>query len=117
VSMYMQALVFRTLASAVPDRLIADAGTPPHLSAYMRRGDSGRCFVDIMFLNGGHGACPNADGVSSLGRPANTAGIHTEVTENENPLLFVHKELALGAGYGDPHDRDSAAVARDVRDG
>ena len=197
VSMYMQALVFRTLANAVPDRVIADAGTPPHLSAYMGLGNSGRRFVDIMFLNGGLGARPQADGVSSLGWPANIAGIQAEVTENEKPLLFLKKELAPdsggagrqrgglsqlmtvrsvaqtpitlgvrldrtehpalgleggkpgavaqvsingvaihpktsvslapgdlfsvrcpgGAGYGDPHERDAAAVARDVRNG
>jgi N-methylhydantoinase B len=98
VSMYMQALVFRTLAKAVPDRVIADAGTPPHLSAYMGLGNSGRRFVDIMFLNGGLGARPNSDGVSSLGWPANIAGIQAEVTENEKPLLFLKKELAVDSG-------------------
>jgi N-methylhydantoinase B len=83
VSMYLQGLIFRTLAQAVPDRVIAETGTPPHLSAYMGLGNGGRRYVDIMFLNGGLGARPTMDGISSIGWPANIAGIPVEVTENE----------------------------------
>src|SRR5262249_59773987 len=98
VAMYLQGLIFRTLGQAVPDRVIAETGTPPHLSAYMGLGNGGRRYVDIMFLNGGLGARPNMDGVSSLGWPANIAGIPVEVTENEKPLLFLSKELATDSG-------------------
>jgi N-methylhydantoinase B len=98
VSMYMQALVFRTLAAAVPDRVIADAGTPPHLSAYMGVGHGGRRYVDIMFLNGGLGARPTRDGVSALGWPANISTMPVEVTENEKPLLIEEKELVPDSG-------------------
>jgi N-methylhydantoinase B len=98
VSMYLQGLIFRTLGQAVPDRVIAETGTPPHLSAYMGLGNGGRRYVDIMFLNGGLGARPNMDGVSSIGWPANIAGIPVEVTENEKPLLFLEKELVTDSG-------------------
>ena len=114
VSMYMQALIFRTFAKVVPDRVIADAGTPPHLSAYMGLGNTGRRFVDIMFLNGGLGARPHADGVSSLGWPANIAGIQAEVTENEKPLLFLSKELAADSG-GAGRQRGGLSQALTVR--
>lgn len=98
VSMYLQGLIFRTLGQAVPERVIAETGTPPHLSAYMGFGNGGRRYVDIMFLNGGLGARPNLDGVSSLGWPANIAGIPIEITENEKPLLFSAKELVMDSG-------------------
>jgi N-methylhydantoinase B len=98
VSMYLQGLIFRTLAQAVPDRVIAETGTPPHLSAYMGLGNGGRRYVDIMFLNGGLGARPTMDGISSIGWPANIAGIPVEVTENEKPLLFLEKELVTDSG-------------------
>jgi N-methylhydantoinase B len=98
VAMYLQGMIFRTLAQAVPDRVIAETGTPPHLSAYMGFGNGGRRYVDIMFLNGGLGARPTMDGVSSIGWPANIAGIPVEVTENEKPLLFLSKELATDSG-------------------
>jgi len=98
VAMYLQGLIFRTLAQAIPGRVIAETGTPPHLSAYMGFDNGGRRYVDIMFLNGGLGARPSLDGVSSLGWPANIAGTPVEVTENEKPLLFLMKELAADSG-------------------
>ena len=98
VSMYLQGLIFRVLGAAVPDRVIAETGTPPHLSAYMGVGHGGRRYVDIMFLNGGLGARPNRDGVSSLGWPANISSVPVEVTENEKPLVFLEKELAIDSG-------------------
>jgi len=98
VAMYLQGLIFRTLAQAIPERVIAETGTPPHLSAYMGFGRGGRRYVDIMFLNGGLGARPTLDGVSSIGWPANIAGTPVEVTENEKPLLFLTKELATDSG-------------------
>jgi N-methylhydantoinase B len=98
VAMYLQGLIFRTLAQAIPAGVIAETGTPPHLSAYMGFGHGGRRYVDIMFLNGGLGARPSLDGVSSLGWPANIAGTPVEVTENEKPLLFLSRELATDSG-------------------
>jgi N-methylhydantoinase B len=114
VSMYLQGLIFRTLAQAVPGRVIAETGTPPHLSAYMGFGNGGRRYVDIMFLNGGLGARPTMDGVSSIGWPANIAGIPVEVTENEKPLLFLAKELVTDSG-GAGRQRGGLAAHLEVR--
>jgi N-methylhydantoinase B len=98
VAMYLPSLVIRTLSQAMPDRTNAETGAPPHLTAYMGAGNGGRRFVDIMFANGGLGARPTADGVSSLGFPANISGVPVEVTENEKPLIFLDKELATDSG-------------------
>ncbi len=98
VSMYLPSLIIRTLGQALPDKTNAETGAPPHLSAYMGTGNSGRRFVDIMFANGGLGARPSMDGVSSLGFPSNISGVPVEVTENEKPLMFLHKELAIDSG-------------------
>jgi N-methylhydantoinase B len=114
VAMYLQGMIFRTLAQAVPDRVIAETGTPPHLSAYMGLGNGGRRYVDIMFLNGGLGARPTMDGVSSLGWPANIAGTPVEVTENEKPLLFLAKELVTDSG-GAGRQRGGLAARLEVR--
>jgi N-methylhydantoinase B len=114
VGMYLQGMIFRTLAQAVPDRVIAETGTPPHLSAYMGLGNGGRRYVDIMFLNGGLGARPTMDGVSSIGWPANIAGIPVEVTENEKPLLFLAKELVTDSG-GAGRQRGGLAARLEVR--
>jgi N-methylhydantoinase B len=114
VAMYLQGLIFRTLAQAVPDRVIAETGTPPHLSAYMGLGNGGRRYVDIMFLNGGLGARPTMDGLSSIGWPANIAGTPVEVTENEKPLLFLAKELVTDSG-GPGRQRGGLAARLEVR--
>ena len=114
VAMYLQGMIFRTLAQAVPDRVIAETGTPPHLSAYMGLGNGGRRYVDIMFLNGGLGARPTMDGVSSIGWSANIAGIPVEVTENEKPLLFLAKELVTDSG-GPGRQRGGLAAHLEVR--
>jgi N-methylhydantoinase B len=98
VAMYLPSLVIRTLSLAMPERTNAETGAPPHLTAYMGQGNGGRRFVDIMFANGGLGARPTMDGVSSLGFPANISGAPVEVTENEKPLVFLHKELATDSG-------------------
>lgn len=98
VAMYLPSLVIRTLGQALPDKAIAETGAPPHLSAFMGKGNSGRRFVDILFANGGLGARPTMDGVSSLGFPANISGVPVEVTENEKPLTFLYKELATDSG-------------------
>ena len=74
VAMYLQGMIFRTLAQAVPDRVIAETGTPPHLSAYMGSAMAAalcRHHVPERRL----GARPTMDGVSSIGWPANIAGI------------------------------------------
>ena len=98
VSMYLQALMFRTLAPAVPDRVVADCGSPPAIPAFMGTGNNGRRYVDIMFVNGGFGARPNADGISPLGWPANLSSTPVEVSENEKPILFLRKELVDDSG-------------------
>lgn len=114
VAMYLQGLIFRILGQAVPDRVIAETGTPPHLSAYMGLSNGGRRYVDIMFLNGGLGARPTMDGVSSIGWPANIAGTPVEITENEKPLLFLAKELTMDSG-GAGRQRGGLGARLEVR--
>jgi N-methylhydantoinase B len=77
-------------------------------------GNGGRRYVDIMFLNGGLGARPTMDGVSSIGWPANIAGTPVEVTENEKPLLFLAKELVTDSG-GPGRQRGGLAARLEVR--
>jgi N-methylhydantoinase B len=98
VSMYMQALVFRALSEAVPDRVMADAGTPPAIPAFLGQGNNGRPYVEVIRVNGGLGARPASDGISALGWPAPVSGTPVEIHENEMPVLLLRKELADGTG-------------------
>jgi N-methylhydantoinase B len=54
----------------------------------------GQRFVDIVFLNGGLGARPAADGIDVLGFPGNLSGTLVEIFENEKPMLVERRELA-----------------------
>jgi N-methylhydantoinase B len=67
-----------------------------------------------MFLNGGLGARPTMDGLSSIGWPANIAGTPVEVTENEKPLLFLAKELIMNSG-GAGRQRGGLGARLEVR--
>lgn len=98
VAAYIPGLIIRTLSQAIQSRAIAETGAPPHLSAYMGRGNSGRRFVDILFANGGLGARPTMDGISAIGFPANVSGVPVEITENEKPFKFLYKELEKDSG-------------------
>ena len=101
VSMYIQCAMFRALADAVPDRILADCAAPAWTPVVQGVNQHGQRFVDIVFLNGGLGARPSRDGVDVLGFPGNLSGTLVEVFENEKPMFVERRELAedtAGAG-------------------
>lgn len=98
VSQFLQAVVFRALALAVPDRVLADCGTPAWLPVLAGRNQAGNAFVEMMFLNGGFGAGSGRDGISCLGWPASFSGTPVEFTESEKPILIRRKELVPDSG-------------------
>lgn len=94
VSMYIQCVMFRALAGAVPDRVLADCAAPAWTPVVQGINQHGQRFVDIVFLNGGLGARPTKDGVDVLGFPGNLSGTLVEIFENEKPMLVERRELA-----------------------
>lgn len=98
VSMYVQCAIFRALAAAVPDRVLADCAAPAWTPVVQGVNQYGRRFVDIVFLNGGLGARPMKDGVHTLGFPAPLGGTLVEMFENEKPMFVERRELAAETG-------------------
>ncbi len=101
VSMYAQCAMFRALAAAVPDRVLADCAAPAWTPVVQGINQHGQRFVDIIFMNGGLGARADRDGVDVLGFPGNLSGTLVEIFENEKPMLVERRELAeetAGAG-------------------
>src|SRR5262249_20965929 len=94
VSMYAQCAMFRALAQAVPDPGLSDCAAPAWTPTVQGVNQHGQRFVDIVFLNGGLGARPNADGIDVLGFPGNLSGTLVEIFENEKPMLVERRELA-----------------------
>ena len=97
VGHYSTSAVFNTLALALPDKVPAESGIPLH--GFAIRGQwHGRNAAGIFFFNGGLGARPDADGISTLSFPTNVSNTPVEVLERTFPLRFHEKSLLLGSG-------------------
>jgi N-methylhydantoinase B len=91
--------VFGALAPALPRRVIADSGSAPTCRAvFSGRLSSGDKFSFILFANGGMGARPEQDGLSTTPYPTNSTCASIEVMENLTPIVVWKKELLPDSG-------------------
>jgi N-methylhydantoinase B len=97
-SMFLPAAVFRALAPAVPDRVIADPAAPAWIPTVSGLNQYGKPFADIIFMNGGLGARPTKDGINVVGFPGNISSTPIEIFENEKPVLVHEKQLVPNSG-------------------
>jgi N-methylhydantoinase B len=90
--------VWRALADAMPDRVVADPGLPS--SCTIKGADpKGRTFVAITVIGGGGmGARSDSDGLNSTGIPTVTSHISVEVLESTTPLLVERLNLVPDSG-------------------
>ena len=98
VGHYLPALVLRAVAPAMPERVIAAAGSP--IWSFLLRGaraDGGR-FALKAFFNGGMGAGAHGPGEAALSWPSNVSGTPVEVIEQVAPLRVLHRRLRYGSG-------------------
>jgi N-methylhydantoinase B len=115
---YLPPVIFSALAKLIPDKVIADCGSPVWNVYFAGRHRSGRRFVKMFFMNGGHGARPHQDGPACLSFPSNIATVPIEQFENSVPILITEKSLipdSGGAGRfrGGPAQRISFKVTSD----
>lgn len=95
---YLPFVVLGALAKLVPERVAAEAGAPAW-NVYFRGQDrTGRRFVKMYFMSGGHGARAASDGPSVLSFPTNVANTPAEQFENDVPLLIAERRLIPGSG-------------------
>lgn len=100
VGHYCTSAVFNAMAKALPDRTPAESGVPLHGFA-MSGQKAGRPFATIVFYNGGLGARPDSDGVSTLSFPTNVSMTPTEVLERAAPIRVTERAfLPESAGAG-----------------
>ena len=97
VGHYSTSAILNTLAQALPDRVPAESGLPLHGFA-LRGRIKGRPCAGIFFFNGGQGARPSADGISTLSFPTNVSNTPIEVLERSFPVRFQEKSLLPGSG-------------------
>jgi N-methylhydantoinase B len=96
---FLTEIVYRALAEALPDRVIAGSGgTPATMNVlYGRRGD-GRPFHSVIIRGGGMGAGARGDGEYDYIFPANGANTPVEILETDTPLLVERRELIPDSG-------------------
>jgi N-methylhydantoinase B len=95
---YLPPIIFSALSRCLPDRIIADCGSPIWNIYFAGRHRSGRRFVKMFFMNGGHGARPGGDGPACLSFPSNIATVSVEQFENSVPLIIGEKALIPDSG-------------------
>ncbi len=95
---YLPAIIFSALSNCLPDRVIADCGSPIWNVYFAGRHRNGRRFVKMFFMNGGHGARPDGDGPACLSFPSNIATVSVEQFENSVPLIIAEKALIPDSG-------------------
>jgi N-methylhydantoinase B len=91
-------LVLAALAKLIPDRVIAESGSPLWNVYFTGENAEGRRYVRMFFMNGGHGAAPAHDGPACLSFPSNVATQAVEQFENAVPMLITEKELIPNSG-------------------
>ena len=96
---FITEVIYRALAKALPDRVVAGGGgTPATMQMfYGRRGD-GRQFHTVLIRGGGLGASAARDGEGSFIFPANGANTPVEILESDSPLIVERRELLRDSG-------------------
>lgn len=108
---YVPPAIYAALATLLPERIVAESGSPLW-NVYFKGIDAetGRPFVKMFFMNGGHGARPHSDGPGCLSFPSNVSNQSIEQFENQVPLIvtekvFVPNTCGAGRFRGGPAQR------------
>ena len=98
----LASVLYNALAPVLPNRVIADSGSAPTLRLVVSGAWADRRrFTSILFLNGGMGARPTADGLACTCFPSNVVCGSMEIIEATAPLRIWRKEFACdSAGPG-----------------
>jgi len=99
VGHFMTEMVFKALAAATPDNIIAGSGGTPAQTniMYGKRGD-GKPWHTMIIRGGGLGAGSRMDGHHCAIFPANGANTPVEILESDTPLIVRSRELVCDSG-------------------
>ncbi|TAN55256.1 MAG: hydantoinase B/oxoprolinase family protein, partial [Betaproteobacteria bacterium] len=96
---FMTEIIYRALAGALPQRVVAaSGGTPATMQVFYGRRASGEPFHTVLIRGGGMGAGAARDGEGSFIFPANGANTPVEILESDSPLIVERRELLPGSG-------------------
>lgn len=95
---YLSAVVSGALAQVVPDRVLADSGSPCPRFVFTGLRPDGTKFGAAFLLSGGMGANCDRDGLSAAPWPSNAGTTAAEIVETNTPLLFRRRALIADSG-------------------
>lgn len=107
--------IFKALAPAVPDRVVAGGPTTSGLLLFGARMPDGRWRIFYEPHGGGEGGGPHRDGVPAVRvHMSNVMNTPAEVVEGEYPIVVEEHALRTGSG-GDGRHRGGAGFRRAYR--
>jgi len=96
---FLTEIVYRALADARPDRVIAaSGGTPATMNVFYGKRHDGVPWHSVIIRGGGMGASGAGDGEHCYIFPANGANTPIEILENDTPLIVERRELLTDSG-------------------
>jgi len=99
VGHFLTEMVYKALAPAAPNNIIAGSGgTPAWMQVFYGRRRDGRKFHSVLIRGGGMGANYRQDGRSCVIFPANGANTPCEIFESDAPLIMEARELLCDSG-------------------
>ena len=96
---FMTEMVFKALANATPDNIIAESGgTPAQTNIFYGKRHNGNPWLTMIIRGGGLGASSRMDGHHCAIFPANGANTPVEIFESDTPLIVAERSLIADSG-------------------
>jgi N-methylhydantoinase B len=96
---FMTEMVFKALAEATPDNIIAESGgTPAQTNIFYGKRSNGSPWLTMIIRGGGLGAGSRMDGHHCAIFPANGANTPVEIFESDTPLIVEERSLVGDSG-------------------
>ena len=96
---FITEIIYRAMAEALPDRVIAaSGGTPATMNVFYGRRNDDTPWHCVIIRGGGMGASSRNDGYYDYIFPANGANTPVEIFESDTPLIVEKRELLPDSG-------------------
>ena len=96
---FLTEVVYRAMADALPDRVLAGSGgTPATMNVFYGRRHDNQPWHSVLIRGGGMGASRLRDGDHCYIFPANGANTPVEILESDTPLQVERRELLADSG-------------------
>ena len=95
---YISAVVMGALAQVIPERVLADSGSPTFRIVFTGIGADGKKYGAAFTLSGGMGARAGEDGLSAAPFPSNSGATSVEMVEAATPLVIRRRALRADSG-------------------